>query len=412
MKFDAPSTATKIWAFYIFDYCQNLEFFSLNPDFKDGAASEPLGTRLFKARLEMVAELDARMPAATPVTDLSAKPWETNWTLQEVREATASLLHQQVAAMNLDNFVVRPRRQYVERYARPAAWHKLTQEARHELETQVAGLPTELTDEDEEAKRFDLLVLQAGADFASLKDKIQAIASALEEQMAIPAIKAEVVFIQAVAGDEWWEDVTVPMLETARRRLRALVKLIPKGQKKIVYTDFEDELGELMPVELPQVTAGLSMAKFKEKARLFLKEHESHLSLQRLRRNQALTLTDLQELEKMLLQAGGSRALIDEAREQSHGLGLFIRSLVGLDREAAMQAFGEFLQGGKATPDQIEFIELVVQELTRNGVMDAGRLFESPFTDVNAQGPLGVFPPAKVTQIVQVLDGIRERAVA
>jgi type I restriction enzyme R subunit len=121
---------------------------------------------------------------------------------------------------------------------------------------------------------------------------------------------------------------------------------------------------------------------------------------------------DLAELEKMLLQAGGSKALIEEASAQSHGLGIFIRSLVGLDREAAMQAFSEFLQGGSASANQIEFVNLIVEELTQTGVMEAGRLFESPFTDVNAQGPLGVFPPAKVTQIVQVLDGIRERAVA
>lgn len=405
--------------FYIFDYCQNLEFFSQNPDFKEGTTSEPLGTRLFKARLEMVAELDAKLPAGPAVTDAPAKPWGDHLTLKEVRDSTAGLLHQQVAAMNLDNFVVRPKRMYVERFAKAGAWHKLSQDARHELETQVAGLPTELTDEDEEAKRFDMLVLrtqlsvlQAGTDFASLKDKIQKIAGALEEQMAIPAIKAEMVLIQAVAGDDWWEDVTVPMLELARKRLRALVKLIPKGQKNVVYTDFEDQLGELTQIDLPQVTAGLNMAKFKEKARVFLKEHESHLSLQRLRRNQPLTTMDLQELEKMLLQAGGSTTLIDEAKEKSQGLGLFIRSLVGLDREAAMQAFSEFLQGGKATPDQIEFVNLIVQELTQAGVMEAGRLFESPFTDVNAQGPLGVFPPAKVTQIVQVLDSIRERAVA
>jgi type I restriction enzyme, R subunit len=39
-------------------------------------------------------------------------------------------------------------------------------------------------------------------------------------------------FIQEVASDDWWEDVTVPMLETARRKLRALVKLIPKGRRR------------------------------------------------------------------------------------------------------------------------------------------------------------------------------------
>jgi type I restriction enzyme R subunit len=37
--------------FYLFDYCQNLEFFSQNPDLVEGSAGEALGTRLFKARL-------------------------------------------------------------------------------------------------------------------------------------------------------------------------------------------------------------------------------------------------------------------------------------------------------------------------------------------------------------------------
>jgi type I restriction enzyme R subunit len=95
--------------------------------------------------------------------------------------------------------------------------------------------------------RTQLSMLQALPAFTGLKEKIQALASALEEQSAIPAIKAEMVLIQAVASDDWWEDVTVPMLETVRRRLRALVKLIPKGQKKVVYTDFEDEIGETFP---------------------------------------------------------------------------------------------------------------------------------------------------------------------
>ncbi|MEY4978068.1 MAG: hypothetical protein RLZZ352_338 [Pseudomonadota bacterium] len=409
--------------FFIFDFCQNLEFFSQNPDFKEGAASEPLGTRLFKARLSLLAELDTRIPLKTQgsitADEGSPKPWDTSLTLHDVRQGTASLLHEQVAAMNVDNFIVRPKRQLVERYAKAQAWETLSTEARHELETQVAGLPTTLVDEDEEAKRFDLLllrtqlsVLQAGTDFVGLKDKVQKIASALEEQVAIPAIKAEMLLIQSVTTDAWWEDVTLPMLEMARKRLRTLVKLIPKGQKKVVYTDFEDALGGPETVHLPQVTAGLNMAKFKEKARVFLREHASHLALQRLRRNQPLTAMDLEALENMLLQAGGNTALIAEAKAKSQGLGLFIRSLVGLDREAAMQAFSALLQGGTATAHQIEFIHLIVEELTQTGVMEPARLFESPFTDLNAQGPSGIFAPAKVTEMVQVLEVIRARAVA
>jgi type I restriction enzyme R subunit len=401
--------------FYIFDYCQNLEFFSQNPAHSDGSASEPLNTRLFKARLEMIAELDKKLVTGHQV----AEGADYQFNEAQLRSELAAFLHQNVAAMNLDNFVVRPQRKSVEKYAKSDAWQKLGSDDFNELAQNLAGLPTELLDEDEEAKRFDMLVLrtqlailQARPDFTSLRERIQAIASALEEQEAIPAIKAQMPLIQAMTGDEWWEDVTVPVLEITRKKLRALVKLIEKGKKIVVYTDFEDELGDEMPIDLPQIGTGMDLMKFREKARQFLKAHENHVSLQRLRRNQPLTSSDITELERMLIEAGGSPELINEARKQSHGLGIFIRSLVGLDREAATQAFSEFISGTTATPNQIEFINLVVQYLTENGVMEPDRLYESPFTDINPLGPEGVFPSAKVDQMVQVLVGIRQMAAA
>lgn len=405
--------------FFIFDFCQNLEFFSQNPNVSDGSVMEPLGKRLFKARLRIIAELDERFAVAKQEGKTIPAAKEGQLTDEQLRADIAELLHATVAAMKVDNFVVRPHREHVDKFAQLAAWKELGPDEHYELSSEVAGLPTELSDDDEEAKRFDLLViraqlaiLQAKPDYASLKERIQEIAGALEEQAAIPAIKAEMVFIQSIASEEWWQDVTVPMLEILRRKLRLLIRLIPKGQKKVVYTDFEDELGDLQSIDLPQVAAGINMAKFKEKAKAFLLVHESHLSLQRLRRNQPLTPSDLVELEKMLIEAGGTPDLINEAKEKNKGLGIFIRSLVGLDREAALQAFNKFISDSTATANQIEFIDLIVQELTSNGVMDPDRLFQSPFTDLSAQGPAGVFPIAKVTEIVKVLKTFSERAVA
>ena len=404
--------------FYLFDYCQNLEFFSQNPDHVDGAGGEALGTRLFKARLQLVAELDHRVAAGFVVAE-PPPPFGAPYDDAQLRSDVAGFLHQQVAAMNMDNFVVRPQRRLVEKYAKPQAWKTLGPDDFAELADGVADLPTEFVDDDEEAKRFDLLVLrtqlailQALPGFDGLKEKIQSIASALEEQDAIPAIKAQMVLIQSLVGEEWWEDVTVAMLETARKRLRALVKLIEKGKKKVVYTDFEDELGDETAIELPQVGTGMNLAKFRDKARQFLKAHASHVSLQRLRRNQPLTPTDLTELERMLVQAGGSPEVIEQAKAQSHGLGIFIRSLVGLDSDTARQAFSQFVAGTTATASQIEFIDLVVQYLTENGVMEPARLYESPFIDINDKGPEAIFLPARVDEMVRVLEGIRERAVA
>ena len=408
--------------FYIFDYCQNLEFFSQNPDTTDGSASESLGTRLFKARLSLIDELDREVVDGPQVNEPPAR-YGLQPNREQLRDSTAGHLQRVVAAMNVENFVVRPQRRTVEKFARPEAWTSLTGDDHAELVSHVASLPTEFADSDEEAKRFDLLVLriqlailQAAPGFGALRDQMRAIAGALEEQEAVPAIRAEMVLIQAIAGEEWWNDVTLGMLENARKRLRGLVKLIEKSKKKVVYTDFLDELGTETAFDLPEVGigkgTGLDMARFKDKARQFLKAHEDHLALQRLRRGQALTPTDVAELERMLAHAGGTPELIQKAAEAPFGLGLFIRSLVGMEREAVAQAFSDVIAGTQATPDQIEFIDLIVSELTTNGVMEAGRLYESPFLDISPQGPEGLFPLAKVDRMVQVLDEIRQRAAA
>ena len=142
-------------------------------------------------------------------------------------------------------------------------------------------------------------------------------------------------------------------------------------------------------------------------------QHADHVTIRKLRMNRALTAADLDELERMLAESGvGERRDIERARAESQGLGLFVRSLVGLDREAAKDAFAGFLSGRTATASQIEFVNLIVDHLTEHGVMDAARLYESPFTDLAARGPDGLFPSAQVDELVAVLDRVKAAAIA
>src|SRR5439155_7745624 len=46
--------------FYIFDYCQNLEYFSQDIPATEGYVADSLAKRLFNARLELIASLDER----------------------------------------------------------------------------------------------------------------------------------------------------------------------------------------------------------------------------------------------------------------------------------------------------------------------------------------------------------------
>lgn len=320
--------------------------------------------------------------------------------------------------MNVDNFVVRPHRRWVETYAELDAWTHLKPPAIHEIDEHLTGLPSSLVDSDELAKRFDLLLLrlQLGAlnnepGAERLRRQVQDIATALLAQSTIPAIQAQAVFLEEIAGDVWWVDVTLPMLELLRRRIRGLVALIERSRRAIVYTDFADELGEQTEIRMKAIQTGIDRQRFDEKARAYLRAHLDHLAIQKLYRNLPLTADDLADLERILLASGaGDSGDVQDARRRARGLGPFIRSLVGLDRAAANALFSEFLNASTYTADQIHFVNEIVNQLTEAGVMEPGRLYESPFTDSAPTGPDELFETADVERIISILRSVNSTA--
>lgn len=406
--------------FYIFDYCGNLEFFSQDIQGTDGSVAESLGKRLFKTRLELIESLDCQKSenGVGEIRDPSVIYGDPK-TDAEVRRTIAELLHREVAAMNVDNFVVRPHRRLIEKYAKPEAWIALAKDAILELSLEVAGLPTELDSENEEAKRFDLLalnvqlaLLHAEPRFSRLCNRVKEIAGLLEEKEAIPMVREQMPLIQEIQSDEWWQDVTVPMLERMRRRLRLLIQFIDKRQRKPVYTDFEDLIGEGTDITLPGFVVGTNQAKFIAKVRSFLNQHLDHTVIIKLRKNEPLTTSDLVELERLFGESGTCDPdEIHHAADEAHGLGLFVRSLVGMDRDVAKKALDMFIRGKTYNSNQLEFINLILNHLTEHGFIEPARLYESPFTDITPSGPEGLFPSQDIDELIRVLEGVRATAV-
>jgi|SRR3954462_10380789 type I restriction enzyme R subunit len=94
------------------------------------------------------------------------------------------------------------------------------------------------------------------------------------------------------------------------------------------------------------------------------------------------------------------------------GVGLFVRSLVGLDREAAKRVFDALLAGRVSTANQIEFLNMVIDHLTERGVMEPSLLYESPFTDFDPSGADGVFGEDGAVEVIRILQEVRQRAAA
>lgn len=393
--------------FRIFDFCGNFEFFKQNPDRTEGGVSGSLSEKLFINRVELIGQIDGRERSATPEA------------LLPLREEIAGRLREEVAAMSLENFIVRPQRLSVEKFVKPETWETLGQHDRLELVENLAGLPSGLIDDNLAAKQFDLLILRTQLalmkgekSFEKLRKQIREIAGLLEELSNVPLVAAELALILEIQTDLYWQDVTVPMLEIIRKKLRLLIHLIEMKRRQPVYTDFEDEIGEAVEIEVEGISTGVDMVRFRKKALHFLKEHEAHPTIRKIRENEALSPQDLAALERILIETGTAEAEEIERVRTESGLGLFIRGLTGLTREAAKRAFAQFLAGRNLNANQIEFLNMVIDYLTERGVMAPQNLYESPFTDFNALGVEGIFGHADVTALIGVLDDLRSRVAA
>ncbi len=395
--------------FYVFDCCANVEYFNQEIDPPEGRLGPSLSQRLFAERVELILAL-------------AGATGDGDGTLSDggLRNDTIALLRGQVAGMNRDNFLVRPHRREVEQYSEAESWGHLHPDEANELARKLADLPTQISDGDEAAKRFDLVMLglqlrrlqedpEPGE--KALREQVREIAAGLLEQIQIPSIKEQAALLEDLAGDEWWVDVTAPMLEMARRRIRGIVRLLEKRKRAVVYTNFTDELGTVEEVELSGVTTGERFERFKVKARAYLRAHEDLVALQKLRRNKPLTPVDIGDLERVLLDAGVATAAdLEGIRQASMGLGTFVRSLVGLERSAASDALSEFTGARNLSADQIHFVDLVVEHLIQNGTMKPGRLYESPFTDVAPRGPEGLFGESDVEDLIGLLNVVGANA--
>lgn len=390
--------------FFIFDVCQNIEYFNAELPGSEGSLGHSLAHRSFAVRTQLLAEARAAGLGGDFVPTLE------------------SGLLGQVARLPRENFLVRPQLQWVEKFAQTDSWSALGTQDLTDLQTKLAPLATLSSAADtEEAKRFDLLMYQAqlasldpAAAVEPYRKKIVEIASALQDQSNIPAIAAQLVLIQSILEGGEWGQVSPQWLELIRVRLRALVHLIEKKRRKMVYTNFEDTLGELAEGELKGTLSGsLDLARYREKARAYLQGFLDHVAIQRLRRGLPLTQTDLSELQRMLIESGaGSPEELEAATEQAQGLGLFVRSLVGMDRQAALDALSDFIGNKTLNANQLHFVDMIVQQLTENGVVEIGALYESPYSDAAPAGPESLFPEEDIDLLSDALKRVRVAAMA
>ena len=354
--------------FYIFDLCGNFEFFRMSKG-KAVANALPLQGALFRLKAQLAYRLQ----------DLAYQTEE----LIAFRKALVGDLVRKVQELDRGSFAVRQHLRYVERWSDPAQYDALTYEDTLLMEQELAPLiiPEE---DDPKALRFDALLYGielahlSGRPYGKARGDLKRKAAAVASVANIPEIMAQAALLDQVLHTDYVERAGIDGFERIRTGLRDLLKYVPV--RKLRYdTDFDDAIlsVEWKDAELEND----DLKNYKAKAEFYVRQHMDDAAIAKLKGNVPLTAEDVKALERILWSEVGTRQDY-EAEYGQKPLGEFVREIVGLDMNAAKEAFAQYLDDTSLDSRQIYFVDQIVEYIVRNGMMkDLSVLQEAPFTD-------------------------------
>jgi len=384
--------------FYIFDFCGNFEFFRMNQG-RPTANMIALQGAVFSLEFEITYTLQA---LEYQVDRLIA-----------YRNKLVEKMAGKVQELNRENFAVRQHLKYVDTYSVSANYNAITFEDTLMVREELAPL---IQPEEDEASavRFDALIYAielaylAGKGYGRHKSDLFKKAAGIASVANIPEIQMQAELIDKILHTDYVETAGIDEFEHIRVSLRGLMKYLP--QETHTYdTDFTDEIlsTEWNESELEND----ELKNYKAKAEFYVRQHQDHIAIAKLKTNRPLTETDVKSLEQILWNEVGSRE--DYEKEYGHKpLGEFVREIVGLDMNAAKEAFSEFLNDTNLDSRQIYFVNQIVEYIVHNGMLkDLAVLQETPFTDKGSVVEL--FTDLNVWMgIRKVIDQINANAVA
>ena len=384
--------------FYIFDFCGNFAFFRMNQG-KPTANLIALQSAVFNLEFQIAYKLQAM-------------EYQTQ-RLKTYREELVHIMTGKVQALNRENFAVRQHIRYVDTYSVSTGYDVIGYEDTLMVQTELA--PLILPDGDDvSAVRFDALMYGielaylAGKKYSKARNDLLKRVRGIACIANIPEIQVKTELIQKLLHTDYLEKAGINEFEQIRVALRNLMKYLPKAAVRYD-TDFADDILniEWNDAELDND----ELANYKAKAEYYVREHQDNAAIAKLKSNQPLMESDLKGLEEILWSELGTKE--DYRREYGEKpLGEFVREIVGLDMNAAKEAFSVYLDNTNFDNRQIYFVNQIVEYIVHNGVMkDMSVLQESPFTDYGSV--VDIFTDLTVwMEIRQVIEQINENAAA
>lgn len=368
--------------FYIFDYCQNFEYFNLKPEGTDGKVTQSLTDRIFCLKSEISFELQ------------STKYQEEQYA-KGLHDSLKSELRRQIEDLNLQHINVRKNLLYVDKYKQAENWEYISLVDLNELKAFIAPILSP-TKDDESAKRFDLLILNIQLSLLNVaknatasKNSVIKIAQALYEKGTIKEVREKLDILKEILQDAFWQELSLENLERVRNEIRDLLKHL-KGDVngQTFNVNIEDDIFDAGETE-----GILTVRTYKQRVVDYLAENINSSVIQKIKNIEPITKSDILELEKILWQELGTKDEYERNTKNSLAGGnvaAFIRSIVHIDKKVAEQRFSQFLSDVELNSEQQEYLKTIINYVNENGDISTDILInESPFDGFDWQQVFG-----------------------
>ena len=355
--------------FYIFDWCNNFEYFSVHSDGANPVAVKSLTERLYALRLDIAAALQ------------SAEHQEKEDD-RRLHDELKEILHAQVSQLSRARIDVRAHLQTIEPYREREAWVCLSDLDVAELKGIAHLLPH--PKENEAAKKFDVLMLYLQLELVDSTVKadnsrasVIKIAQLLEKKATIPAVRERMETIKEVQTAVFWEHSTLNSLERVRKELRELVHVLAESRDERRFViNIEDAISS------DAVAAPVTLkATYHDRVIDYLAKHTDNEVLRKIQNFEQLTTDDVNELQRIFWEELGTRTEFDEAtngKRYNHNVAAFIRVIQGVDRQKALALYTRFIKDGNLTGEQEQYLKEILNYLSENGDLQMSDFMEYP----------------------------------
>lgn len=359
--------------FYIFDWCRNFEYFEQNPNGHEAKQTQSLTERLFTLRAQIAFHLQHQT-------------YQEDAYCKSLHDELKGLLMEQVSVLSDSHISVRQKWDSVTHFKKQESWVYISEVDVTTLSKDIAPLlPKDTLDEN--AKKFDLLMLcielsyvDEATDATKAIRSVQTVAEALIEMGRIPQVQAKMTTIKEVLSMVAWENVSLQWLEKVRTDLRELLKFLTGTPNRWFVVDIEDIISD----EGEAVHISTAMT-YKQSILDFLATHRNLPVIEKIYNMQQLDNEDFMELQRILWEELGSREDYDrftQGKMCGANVAIFIRSMVGVDRQEAMRRFASFATNVELTAEQEEFLMTIIAYVCENGDITKDTVVnEAPFDE-------------------------------